>query len=255
MDGAVGREIRVFPDLGRAAEALAADLAEAIRLAVVARGHARIVIPGGTSPELLFRELSGRYRREVPWDRVELFWTDERAVPPESPESNYGLAARTLLPLPGLAAARVHRMRGEAEPLEAEARRYEEELLRALALSPSGDYLAPFDHVILGVGPDGHTASLFPGSPRLEERNRRVVVERHPGQPPRVPRLSLSLAALNGTRELSFLVGGREKASVLARILGAPTIEAPPPAGLVSGLERTRWYLDAPAAAGLPVSR
>ncbi|MCI4364217.1 MAG: 6-phosphogluconolactonase [Thermoplasmata archaeon] len=255
MDGTVEPETRIFPDLEAAAGALAADLAEGLRVAVAARGRARLVIPGGSTPEKLFRELSGRYRGEIPWGRVELFWCDERAVPPDSPQSNFGLAARSLLPLPGLGPDQLHRMRGEAEPLEAEARRYEQELVGALSWPSEQGYLAPFDQTVLGVGPDGHTASLFPGSPRLHELGRRVVVERHPGQPPHLPRLSLTLPALNGSRELSFLVGGSEKAPVLRRILGGVTVEETPPAGLVHGLEATRWYLDEAAAAHLPTPR
>jgi 6-phosphogluconolactonase len=255
LDRWVAPTFRVFPDLEGAATALAGEIVESAGRAIAARGSCSMVLPGGSSPAPLYRELSGRRRRQVRWDRVDLFWGDERAVPPYSPESNYGLAARNLLPLPGLPESQVHRMKGEADPLELEARRYERELTRVVADSGGNAGDRPFDLLLLGMGPDGHTASLFPGSPRLAETRRQVVVEPRPSRPPFVPRLTLTLPVLNGSREVFFLVAGSDKAPVVRRILGGPSVDDPPPAGWVHGLERTTWFLDQAAASGLPIRR
>jgi 6-phosphogluconolactonase len=255
LDGRVAPTFRVFPDLEAAASALAEEIVEGVGRAIAARGSCSIVLPGGSSPAPLYRELSGRLRRKVHWDRVDLFWGDERAVPAYSPESNYGLAARNLLPLPGLPETQVHRMRGEATPLELEARRYERELSHRAADPGASTGERPFDLLLLGIGPDGHTASLFPGSPRLAETRRQVVVEPRPARPPYVPRLTLTLPALNGSRQAFFLAAGNDKAPVVRRILGGPTVDEPPPAGRVHGTESTTWFLDEAAASGLPRDR
>jgi 6-phosphogluconolactonase len=247
-----GPIVRTFDDLASAAAALAAVVVREGANALDRQGRFTLVLSGGSSPIPLFRSLASTYRDSLPWDQVDFLWADERAVPPEAPESNYGLAARELLAPLGVPSDRIHRIRGEALPLSAAAEEYET-LVRRLAGAGPGDGAGALDLALLGMGPDGHTASLFPGAPLLEDRSGRwVAVEPHPGQPPRVPRLTLTLAALNRSRVVAFLVAGAEKQAALPRALAGSTGADGVPAGRVHGLERTEWFVDRVA---LPAGR
>jgi 6-phosphogluconolactonase len=250
--GGLRPEVSVFPDLEGAATALAARVVEVARGSVNRGGRFSIAISGGKSPVPLFDLLGGEFRSRLPWPRTHVFWVDERAVPPDDARSNYGLALRTLLRSTPLEPDHVHRIHAEADPLKAAADAYERELR---------EYFGPelavksgtFDLVLLGMGAEGHTASLFPGSPALEERDRWVdPVPAPPAEPP-VPRVTLTLPALNRAREVDFLVAGADKAvavrSVLASGPGDPTGL---PAARVCPSFRLGWYLDRAAAAGTP---
>ncbi|MFZ0699449.1 MAG: 6-phosphogluconolactonase [Thermoplasmata archaeon] len=242
-------QVRVFSDPVREADAAARHLTELARAAVRARGRFSWVLAGGRTPEALYRLLARRYRSRFPWARTEVFFGDERCVGPRNPESNYAMAREALLAHVPIPPRRVHRLRGELRPASLAAERYAR---RIESTAPGGD--APrFDVVLLGLGPDGHTASLFPGAPALRQRKRLVVAVPRAGHPPWVPRLSLTFPALASSREVLFLVEGAEKAAIVAKVWRAGARgDSRLPASLVRSAGPVVWLLDRAAAARLP---
>jgi 6-phosphogluconolactonase len=246
----LSRTVRVFPDLPAASAALAAHVADSASAAVRDRGSFSFVLSGGSTPQGLYRLLATEHRASVPWAETNVFFGDERCVGPRDPRSNFRSAREALLadvPVPN---HRIHRLRGEVRPPSDEARRYEREIgpLRA----PDGSAFR-FDMVLLGIGPDGHTASLFPGDRALAEVRRSVVTVRHPAREPLVPRLTMTLPALAASREVAFLVAGADKASAVTKIFGSgPGGDRTVPASLVRSAGTTTWYLDGPASTGRP---
>ena len=195
----------------RPADLLAPRVLALAREAIAARGRFSLALSGGSLATLCFPALA---ELEIDWSKVHFFWADERAVPPTDPESNYGVAER--LWLSRVQGPVVHRMEGEATDLEAAARRAEAEILDN----------GPLDLVLLGVGPDGHVASLFPGHPLSRERDRRVVaVFDAPKPPPR--RLTLTLPALLEARALIIVATGAAKAGILREAVEDPSCELP----------------------------
>ena len=213
---------------------VAREVAE--RLAFAARAGGHIALTGGTTPEQAY-ELAAQ--REPDWSDVELWWSDERCVPPDDELSNYKLAKRTLLDNLGTAPRAVHRIKGELGKDEAAAN-YEREL---------GD--AEFDLELLGVGPDGHIASLFPNAATLQEQRRRVLPA-EAGLEPFVDRVTLSLPALRSAREIVFALTGAGKADAARRAFASePGPETP--ASLVRARNgSTVAILDRAAAAKIP---
>jgi 6-phosphogluconolactonase len=218
----------------------------AARHAVRHRGRFLVALSGGRTPHTAFHMLRATPRvGQVAWDKVEILWSDERAVPPDDPESNYGAARESLLDaLPGLRPEAVHRMRGEAADLDAAAREYEDELRQVTGAGP--DEVPTLDLVWLGMGTDGHTASLCPGDDALKVTDRLVVATWPPGYD--TPRLTLTYPVLNAARLATFLVTGADKAETLDAIRRGADL----PASRVHA-ERTTWLVDA-AAAGQPAA-
>lgn len=243
------REILVLADDPALAWEAAARVAAAGRAAVQERGRFTLVLSGGATPLELFKLLAlGEWQVRVPWERAAIFWADERCVPPDHPDSNYGMARAALLDRLALPPEQVHRWHGEDPDPVAEAARYADELRADVDTAPSG--MPRFDLILLGMGPDGHTASLFPRSPALgvtaapTAANYVAALGAH--------RLTLTLPALNAARAVIFLVAGAEKAATLARVLEGPSASEELPAQAVRPREGTlTWLLDAAAAAGL----
>jgi len=210
----------------------------------------RVCLSGGATPEPMYRILASEpTRSRIDWNSIECYFGDERPVPPDHPESNYGLARRVLLEPLGLRAPRTYRIRGEASDLTLSARRYEALLRNRLATTPPA---APsFDLVYLGLGEDGHTASLFPG----------VSI---PDDPPHLVvavwvdvlgtmRVTATYRLLNAARRVLFLVAGRGKATAVRRTLAPGASEAPTPAALVRPTRgELTWFLDRGAASEYP---
>ncbi|HDP99346.1 MAG TPA: 6-phosphogluconolactonase, partial [bacterium] len=203
-------------------------------------------LSGGSTPVRLFQQLaSPAYRENIDWKNVHFFWGDERCVPPDHPDSNYGMTKKYLFDHISIPHENIHRINGENDP-ETEAKRYAGEIFRLLPLNRHG--WPQFDWILLGLGNDGHTASIFPGSPILKDRDNICAVATHPqiGQ----KRITLTLLVINATKRLSFLVSGENKASIAANILTAAEKNKSLPATFVrpenGALE---WYLDQPAAA------
>jgi 6-phosphogluconolactonase len=239
--------VRVAPDPAALAERVARVIAQALGAAVEARGGARLALSGGHTPRALYERLGAPDGPPLPGGSTDLFWADERFVPADHPDSNYRLVRESLLAHGRFSPERIHPVPTGAVDLEAAARAYESEL-RAY-LPADGPAL---DLVVLGIGPDGHTASLFPDDPALAELHRWVVAVPRAGQPPRVPRVSLSLPLLNRCRRVLFLVTGEDKAEIVRTALEAPGDgDERLPAARVHGTEATEWYLDAAAARAL----
>jgi 6-phosphogluconolactonase len=217
-------ELRVFPDAPSLVKAAAEEVLRRGRQAVEKRGAFDLALAGGTTPMALYQALgSGATEAADLWSRTHLFWGDERAVPPDDPASNYGVAWKVGLHRLPVPPENVHRVRGESEDARRAAILYETELRSRFA----GHLWPAFDLVLLGLGADGHTASLFPGSDALEERERWTEVV-DGGDPPR-PRVTLTLPALNGATAVLFIVTGASKGEALGRLMG-PAGEHPLPA-------------------------
>ena len=206
-------------------------------------GIARVALSGGGTPSMVYPLLLAPVRRDaIDWSAVEFFWGDERAVPPDHPDSNFGVAYGTFISqLPDVRHDRIHRMQAEAPDLHGAALAYETEL--RLAFGVRGETPPAFDLLWLGMGPDGHTASLFPGSAALDETQRWVVGNWAPTR--EEWRMTLTFPVLAAARETLFVVTGADKAEALARVnAGDPEM----PAARVSG-PAVRWIVDEAAAA------
>ncbi len=210
-------------------------------LAGSSRGRFAICLSGGSTPRRLYQLLAGPpYREAIPWDRVHWFWGDERFVPWDHPDSNYRMAREALLAHAPIPAQNVHGIETTAEPAMA-ARAYES-MLKSYYGAETLDPTRPlFDVELLGLGPDGHTASLFPGTAVLDER-RRWVAE-IVGAKPEV-RITLTYPALECSRHTAFLVAGADKREPLARVLAGDTEL---PAGRLHPAGELVWFVDAQA--------
>ncbi len=242
--------MRVFAD-AEAVSAAGADLfCELARAAIASRGAFRVALSGGSTPRRMLELLAGEPRRSrVDWQRIEIFFGDERAVPPEHADSNCGMARRALLERVPLAPEQVHRMCGEAPDLAAAADAYATEIARAFGVEPAGAPPA-FDLIYLGLGDDAHTASLFPGTPALAEMQRWVVA--NPVEDPHTTRLTFSAPLLCAAREVAFLVAGAAKAAALLAVLEGPRDPQRFPAQLVQPRNgRLQWLVDVSACAKL----
>jgi 6-phosphogluconolactonase len=214
----------VLPDI----EAVAANAAERLiaRLAQES-DRAAVCLTGGSAPEPLYRLLATEaYRSRLPWERVHWFVGDERFVPEHDALSNMGMARRLFLDLVGASPENIHPVPTTAESPEAAARRYEAELKRFYG----GEKLVPgrplFAFVLMGFGNDGHTASLFPNAPALQERERWAVGVDKAGLAPFVPRITLTFPVFSSSREMLFLVTGSGKRDILARVLAGEDLPA-----------------------------
>jgi len=198
--------LTVAADLASLATAAAADIRALAAAAIAARGRFRIALAGGSTPRALYPHLV----TGIDWARADVFFGDERAVPPDDPQSNYRMARETLLDPARVPEANVFRWRAEAADLDGAARDYEQ-ALRARGEPPW------LDLALLGLGPDGHTASLFPGTTALAIEDRLAVAVEVPRMATR--RLTLTYPTLLGARHVMFLVTGAEKREVLAAVL------------------------------------
>ncbi len=241
MSGAARPQVQVLAD-PEALSHSAANLVSAIIEAAAAKGTVSVALSGGSTPRRLYTLLGeAPWRERIEWKRVHLFWADERCVPPDHNESNYRLVAETFLSRVDLPEDHIHRIRGEEEP-ELAARVYEEELRRF----SRPEALPVFDLILLGAGEDGHTASLFPGSPALREKKRFAVPVYC--EAPKHSRITLTLPVLNRAAHVLFLASGRAKAAVVHEIVedGNPKQY---PAGLVQPVSgAVTWMIDREAA-------
>ena len=212
---------------------------------------ARVAISGGTTPKVMFALLadpSHSFMKEVPWDKLDLYWVDERCVPPDHPDSNYRMTQEQLLSKVPLPAERIHRMEGELEPDEAAAR-YEATIRNGFRLE--GAETPIFDLVLLGMGDDGHTASLFPHTEALDDMTH-IVVSNHVPQKD-TWRITLTWPVINQGREVVFLIEGAGKSQVLQDVLLGPYQPETYPSQLIRPASgKLSFLLDSAAAAKLP---
>jgi 6-phosphogluconolactonase len=237
--------VHILADPLRAAEATADRLLALAETALRERGRFVLAVSGGRTPEPLYALLGRRRSGSPNWH---LFLCDERLVPPEDPRSNLGLVRRLWLGPARFPEASVHAVE-TGLPADEAAERYNAALRAFFGVGPG----PTFDLLLLGIGPDGHTASLFPGSPSLAERDRWAVAEKAPALDPAVARVTLTLPALSRARTALFLVSGADKQSSVARILGGgePGPSSLLPAARISCAGPVEWFLDRRAAGGL----
>jgi 6-phosphogluconolactonase len=236
-------DVRVWADVNelslRAAEAAVRTINESVQT----NDTCSVVLSGGNTPRTLYRLLSSQFRDQIPWTKIQMFWGDERYVPPDDPQSNYRMARETLLDHVACPAANVHAMPTHLPDPDIAARDYEKTLRTYFSKG-----WPRFDLVLLGLGEEGHTASLFPRSPALEETRRWVVAVKAPSVPPL--RLTLTLPALTEAANIYFLVAGSNKAEALHHVLtGSPDPTNYPASGIRPAEKTVIWWLDRAAAA------
>jgi len=245
----LGGEVRVFPD-GALARAAADEFQRVIAAAVAAHGQGSAALAGGSTPRavhtlLAADERSGRH--PLPWNAVQIFFGDERFVPADHADSNFRMAAETLLAHVPIPEANIHRVRTELSA-EAAAADYEQEVRRVVSARAAESTVPRFDLVLLGMGPDGHTASLFPGTAVLQERTRLVVANEVPQL--KTWRITFTYPLVNAAAEVLIVAGGADKAAMLRNVLrGDPRATRYPVQDVRPVQGRLLWLVDEAAAA------
>jgi 6-phosphogluconolactonase len=237
-------DTRVLPDLISLSRAALEETLAIIQGTVTKRGRFTIALSGGHTPSEMYSlwTQTEQYRNKTPWDRVHLFWSDERYVPADDPRSNYHMARETLISHVPIPAENVHPIPTNLSSPEECARVYEAELREFF-----GSDSPAFDVQLLGIGEEGHTASLFPGSPVLDEKLRWVAAVRVAAEPPQ--RITLTPVVLNQGRNTFFLVAGENKRSILSAIRAEPGSKPSQyPAARIRPATEPVWFLDQAAA-------
>ncbi len=243
-----GTRPQVFDDLADLTTA-AADLFVSQCQRSLAHGRFTVALSGGSTPRRLHSLLaSPSYRDRIDWTRIEFFWGDERFVPQDDPESNFRMARETLLDHVPVQPSQIHAVPTQLGDPAAAAATYGEEIRRVFQLGPND--LPRFDLILLGMGPDGHTASLFPHTAALHERERLVVANAVPQL--QTVRITLTAAVINNAAAVVFLVAGADKAQALHAVLEGPRDPETYPAQLIAPANgELRWLVDRAAAANL----
>ena len=252
MPRSVEMTVKVAATADEVAQLSARIFSDVVIQAVHARGVARVAISGGSTPKAVFELLAdpaAQFLQSIPWSQLQLFWVDERCVPPADKESNFGMTKAAMLDKVPLPAANIHRMEGELNPEEA-ASRYEAEIRNSFRLE--GAQTPTFDLILLGLGPDGHTASLFPHTEGLNEMARIVIANHLPQKD--TWRLTLTWPVITQAREVAFLIEGDDKADMVKTVFGGTTYDPETwPAQLIRPASgKLTLLLDTAAAAQLP---
>ncbi len=238
-------EVRIYPDLEALSKAAAEELINVYENAIHERGIFTLTLSGGSTPNELYRLLAADYRNRLDWKKVHVFWGDERYVPPASPESNYGAAYMTLISKVPIPLENVHPVPTESNNPELDATVYENEVRGFLQSTGSEG----FDIMLLGLGVDGHTASLFPESSVLREEKRLVVLVIAPSTYTTPQRITLTLPLINSSKNIFFLVSGPDKKEALASAFSdEPDHGGSSPAAMVRPQGRLIWFLDEDAS-------
>jgi 6-phosphogluconolactonase len=229
-------------------QAAAEEVLRAAADAIAQRGRFAIALSGGSTPKNLYTLIAANASASLPWDRMFFFWGDERHVPPDDPDSNYRMAKETLLSKIPIPPANIFPILAENPDASAAAAAYEQTLRKFFVLAP-GEF-PRFDLILLGLGPDGHTASLFPETAALQEKSRLVVanwVEKL-----KTSRITFTLPVLNAARCIAFLVSGTDKAEVLHEVLEGNSSGEKYPSKLVQPSDgQVIWFVDRAAASEL----
>jgi len=229
--------VKIFRSAEETASALADELAQMISSFDEDRTF-NIALSGGSTPKLLFHALADRHRDSVNWHKVSLFWVDERCVPPDDPESNYGMTLHALLERIDIPPVNVHRIMGEAEPYS-EAVRYSEVIEKGVSFKNA---LPFFDVILLGLGEDGHTASIFPGSENLFCVWEACAVAVNPYSYQK--RITITGRIINNAGVVIFLVSGKPKSGIVREIIGGENTAGYPAGHVAPSDGRLIWYLD-----------
>jgi len=235
-------QIKIFKDNEAVAVAFARYFAEWLQ----DKESVTVALSGGSTPKVLFKHWAKNYREKISWEKIHFFWGDERCVPPDHPESNYGLTKKLLFDHITIPEENIHRIRGE-EPPEKEVGRYEEEIRQSVRTE---DGLPLFDLIILGMGADGHTASIFPNQMDLLTNLRICSLATHPNSGQK--RISLTGKVINKAQLATFLVTGRSKSPVIKEIMTKTGRWSSYPAAFIAPDQgELVWFLDTEASAEL----
>jgi 6-phosphogluconolactonase len=233
------KEVRIFQSPFELAEKFAEEMAGMIIASAKKQKLFNVSLSGGSTPELLFSILSENYARSVPWQYVHLFWGDERCVPPDNIESNFGMTQSKLLRRISIPSGNIHRIRGEEDPA-GEAGRYSEELL---SHTLKRDSLPLFDLMLLGLGEDGHTASIFPEQMELMVSDKICAIASHPVT--KQKRITITGRVINNADQVVFLVTGKKKEEIVEKIVKhKPSAQNFPASFIVPVYGRLSWFLD-----------
>jgi len=236
---------KILKDLESLQNALALNIEERIRETVTRRDRFNLVVAGGNTPRGLYERLAARPAGSLPWEQVHLYWGDERFVPQADPKSNYAMVEETLLDHIEIPAANIHSIPTDTEQVEQAAAVYEERLRAEF-----GDQAPSLDLILLGMGSDGHTASLFPGCPVLEEDQRWVGASNAPVEPKE--RITLTYPILNNARAVYFLVSGARKADAVRNAVLRDLEKNACPSAFVRPAGELIFWLDQAAAQLVP---
>lgn len=237
-------EVRVYSDLDALSQAAAEEIFLLAHAAIAEKGLFTVALAGGSTPRRLYQILAEKYRDKIDWAKVHFFWGDERCVPLTDSDSNFTMAAQALISKVSVPSQNVHRMPADVATPEQAAQAYERELRDFFKLFSVKSFPA-FDLVLLGIGEDGHTASLFPNAPVLDEKVRWVSPVTAPATYKTRPRITLTLPVLNNAYRVFFLVAGSEKHTVIKSILNTPEpAQKLYPAAMIRPRGQTTWFLD-----------
>ena len=239
----MNRIIKLFSIPQALAESLAIDLVNKIKESEAGVNHFTIALSGGNTPKLLFSVLADKFAQSVNWSNVHFFWVDERCVPPDDPESNFGMTNDVFLRRIDIPASNIHRIRGEDDPGK-EAERYSMEI-NEFTIQKNG--MPFFNVILLGLGEDGHTASIFPGNEKLFSADKICVMAVHPSTGQK--RITITGKIINNSSETVFIVTGKNKAGIVYNIIDRGDNKKQFPASYVNPAEGVVvWYLDEEAA-------
>ena len=247
MSGNERGELVVLADTAQLTDEAARRFVELSSAAIRNHGRYRVALSGGSTPRALHQHLAQQYRNDVNWESVEIYWGDERFVPPDDPESNFRMARETLLDHVPIPAAHIFPMPTVGGSPEASAVAYAETLTATF-----GAALPRFDLILLGMGPDGHTASLFPGHIEMVAPSDDLVATVYGAPKPPPTRLTFTYKLLNAAANVLFLVAGADKAATLRAVLRGPDDSARLPAqGVRPATGALTWLVEASAASQL----
>lgn len=234
--------IKIFSSTELLAKSFAAYFANEVRL----KDKYNIALSGGSTPEIIFKAIADNYSDKIDWTKVHFFWGDERCVPPDSNESNYRMTKETLLDKISIPSLNIHRIRGESEPIE-EAVRYSNEILNNVLLLNN---LPSFDFVMLGLGEDGHTASIFPD--RLDLFNTEIICEAVQNPQTQQKRITITGCVINNASAAAFFVTGKSKSLIVEKVCINPEDNKNFPAASIN-LQNGNlfWYLDSQSSSKL----
>jgi 6-phosphogluconolactonase len=235
-------EIKIFSDPETVAYQIAEEISRLINTNAENGSETFIALSGGNTPKILFKKLSENFKEKIDWKKLHLFWGDERCVPPDDDQSNYGMTREYLLNNIDIPDKNIHRIRGEDDP-ETEVKRIADEIDNTV---PHQNSLPRFDLNILGLGEDGHTASLFPGKKLKHICKQLTGIAVHPESSQK--RISLTLDVINNSSQIIFMVTGKKKADIIYDIMSNKNSYKKFPAAKVKPADMLNWYLDEDAA-------
>jgi len=235
----MAKNVLIFPTAHETAEALAGFLSKEINQKTAGSGNCTIALSGGNTPKLLFAVLADKYSGSVDWSKVNIFWVDERCVPPDDPQSNYGMTLESLLAKIDIPSSCIHRIQGENDP-ETEILRYADEIKKVVTLKNG---FPSFDIVLLGIGDDGHTASIFPGTEGLFQSEMICAATVHPASGQR--RVTLTGRVINNGAIVVVFATGKGKSGIISEVLDSGNPSGIYPISHVSPYDgKIFWYLD-----------